>query len=43
MMRTFGRGGGGNVQVVTKNGSNDFHGTAYEYFSNDVLDANIRS
>ena len=37
---TFGRGGGGNVQVVTKNGSNDFHGTAYEYFSNDVLDAN---
>jgi len=37
---TFGRGGGGNVQLVTKGGSNDFHGTAYEYFSNDVLDAN---
>lgn len=37
---TFGRGGGGNIQLVTKAGSNDFHGTAYEYFSNDLLDAN---
>jgi len=36
---TFGRAGGGNVQVVTKSGSNDFHGAAYEYFSNDALDA----
>ena len=37
---TFGRGGGGNVQIVTKSGGNDFHGTAYEYWSNDALAAN---
>jgi Carboxypeptidase regulatory-like domain/TonB-dependent Receptor Plug Domain/TonB dependent receptor len=37
---TFGRGGGGNVQAVTRGGSNDFHGAAYEYFRNDALDAN---
>ncbi|MDX6306644.1 MAG: hypothetical protein QOI77_3613, partial [Blastocatellia bacterium] len=37
---TFGRGGGGNVQVITKSGSNDFHGSAYEYLSNDALAAN---
>ena len=37
---TFGRGGGGNIQVITRSGSNDFHGTAYEYFNNDVLNAN---
>jgi Carboxypeptidase regulatory-like domain/TonB dependent receptor len=36
----FGRGGGGNVQAVTKNGSNSFHGAGYEYFRNDALDAN---
>lgn len=36
----FGRGGGGNVQAVTKSGSNDFHGAAYEYFRNDALNAN---
>lgn len=37
---TYGRGGGGNVQIVTKSGGNDFHGTAYEYASNDVFNAN---
>jgi hypothetical protein len=36
----FGRGGGGNVQAVTKSGSNNFHGAAYEYFRNDALNAN---
>jgi len=33
-------GAGGNVQAVTKSGSNDFHGAAYEYFRNDALNAN---
>lgn len=37
---SFGRGGGGNVQAVTKSGSNNFHGAAYEYFRNDALNAN---
>jgi hypothetical protein len=37
---TFGRGGGGNIQVVTRGGSNSLHGTAYEYFNNDSLNAN---
>jgi len=37
---TFGRSGGGNVQVVTSSGSNNFHGSLYEYFRNDALNAN---
>jgi carboxypeptidase family protein/TonB-dependent receptor-like protein len=37
---TFGRAGGANIQVVTKNGTNSFHGEAYEYFRNDALNAN---
>jgi hypothetical protein len=37
---TFGHSGGGNVQVVTISGSNDFHGGLYEYFRNDALNAN---
>src|SRR5438477_7163820 len=37
---TFGRAGGGNIQIVTKSGTNDFHGALYEYFSNDALNAN---
>ena len=36
----FGRGGGGNVQAITKHGGNDFHGAAYDYFRNDALNAN---
>ncbi len=35
----FGRGTGGQVSIVTKSGSNQFHGSAFEYLRNDVLDA----
>ena len=37
---TLGRSGGGNIQTVTRSGSNNFHGAAYEYFRNDALNAN---
>jgi hypothetical protein len=37
---TFGRAGGGSIQVVTKSGSNEMHGGIYEYFGNAVLNAN---
>jgi outer membrane receptor protein involved in Fe transport len=36
----FGGGVGGVVNVVTKQGTRDFHGSVYEYFRNDTLDAN---
>ena len=36
----FGRLPGGQISIVTRSGSNQFHGTAFEYFRNDVLDAN---
>ena len=36
----FGRVPGGQISIVTRSGSNQFHGTAFEYFRNDVLDAN---
>ncbi len=35
----FGRGTGGQVSIVTKSGTNQFHGTAFEYLRNSVLDA----
>jgi hypothetical protein len=37
---TFGRAGGANIQVVTKSGTSTSHGQAYEYLSNDALNAN---
>ncbi|HEV2386283.1 MAG TPA: TonB-dependent receptor [Candidatus Acidoferrales bacterium] len=36
----YGRDAGSNVQLVTKTGTNAFHGDAFEYFRNAVLDAN---
>ena len=36
----FGRQPGGQVQLTTRAGSNEFHGVAYDYFRNDLLEAN---
>ena len=35
----FGRTPGGQVSIVTRSGTNAFHGALFEYFRNDVLDA----
>ncbi|HEY8184681.1 MAG TPA: carboxypeptidase regulatory-like domain-containing protein [Pyrinomonadaceae bacterium] len=35
----FGRAGGAVVNVVTKSGTNDFHGGAFEYFRDESLNA----
>jgi len=36
----FGRTPGGQISILTRSGTNQFHGTAFEYFRNSVLDAN---
>ena len=36
----FGRAAGANVSVITKGGSNGYHGTVFEFLRNDVLNAN---
>jgi hypothetical protein len=35
-----GRNGGGNVNAILRSGTREFHGDAYEYFRNDILNAN---
>jgi hypothetical protein len=35
----YGRSNGGVIEVATKSGSNEFHGTAFEYFRNEALNA----
>jgi hypothetical protein len=35
-----GRNGGGNVNAILKSGTKNFHGDVYEFFRNDVLNAN---
>ena len=37
---SFGRSGGGQVVVATRSGSNQFHGTAYEFNRNNYFNAN---
>jgi hypothetical protein len=36
----YGRYAGANVSVITRTGSNDYHGTAFEFFRNNDLNAN---
>jgi hypothetical protein len=36
----FGGTMGGTVNIITRMGTNQFHGSLYEFFRNDVLDAN---
>jgi hypothetical protein len=36
----FGRNGGGVITVITKSGTRDFHGTAYNFYRHESLNAN---
>jgi hypothetical protein len=36
----FGRTPGAQISILTRSGTNQFHGTAFDYFRNEALDAN---
>lgn len=36
----FGRAAGGQINLITRSGTSAFHGDAYEFFRNDLLNAN---
>ncbi len=36
----FGRAPGGQISIITRSGANQFHGSAFDYLRNDVMDAN---
>ena len=36
----FGRSSGGQIRILTRSGTNQFHGAAYDYVRNDVFNAN---
>jgi hypothetical protein len=38
---SYGRNSGANVNVVTRGGSNAMHGSVFEYFRNDAMNANL--